>query len=176
MNPKNSPLVALVMLILSALACGSPDVTPSVISTSPVTAPAIVISSFTPEPLPTDTAKPSTYIIGDVIQLSDRTVVLNSAAIENNVLKANFTIENTGSEPISVSSIASFSVKDADGVKMEQEFFNCGTSFDGNVIAGDKLKGDICWSLAQAKALPIKIYYQPQMFSADIIVVWVVNP
>lgn len=172
----NPPLIAFVVLFVSSLACGSPDVTPSVISTSPATAPAVVISSFTPEPLPSPTAKPTSYNIGDVIQLSDRTIVLNSTVIENNILKANFTVENTGIESISNSSIASFSVKDADGVKMEQEFFDCGTSFDGNVIVGDKLKGDICWSLLQANAMPFKIYYQPKMFNADIIVVWIVAP
>src|SRR5688500_222291 len=88
MKRKNFPLIALVMLIVSILACGSPDVTPSVISTSPATIPAVVISSFTPEPLPTDTAKPSTFNVGDLIQLSDRTIVLNSTSVENNILKA----------------------------------------------------------------------------------------
>ena len=176
---KRSPnlLLAITMLVILALACGSQAVTPSVISTGPATTAPVVIVSFTPEPSLTPTPiKPSTYNVGDVIQLRDHTIVLNSASITNNILKANFTVENTGSEPITISSIADFSVKDAEGTKMEQEFFDCGTSFDGSVIVGDKLKGDICWSLLQAKAVPFKIYYQPNIFNADVTVVWVINP
>ena len=177
MKRSQKPFLAITMLVILGLACGSQAVTPSVISTGPATAAAVVVVSFTPEPSPSPTPiKPTTYNIGDVIQLSDHTIVLNSASITNNILKANFTVENTGAEPITVSSIVNFEVKDAEGTKMEQEYFDCGSSMDGSIIVGDKLKGDICWSLVAAKAVPFKIYYQPNVFNADVTVVWVINP
>jgi hypothetical protein len=106
----------------------------------------------------------NTYNVGDVIKINNSTVTLNSADIKNNLLKANFTITNGGSENVNVSSMMSFSAKAPDGTILEQEYFDCGTSLDGTIIPGDKLKGDICWKTGGLS--PIKIYFVDDLWSS----------
>ena len=88
----------------------------------------------------------------------DDTIVLNSAEFEGDVLKANFTIENMSPEDVAVSSTMSFEAKDTEGTQLDQEIFDCGSSLDGSVLPGDKLKGDVRRSGAAADV--IKIYYR----------------
>jgi hypothetical protein len=106
----------------------------------------------------------NTYNVGDVIKINNSTITLNSADIKNNLLKANFTINNGGSENVNVSSMISFSAKAPDGTILEQEYFECGTSLDGTIIPGDKLKGDICWKTGGVS--PIKIYFVDDLWSS----------
>jgi hypothetical protein len=110
--------------------------------------------------------------VGDIIKVGDHTITLNSATIANNLLKANFTVDNSSAEDVIVSSMMSFSAKGPDGTLLEQEIFDCGTSFDGTVISGDKLRGDICYKTGGAS--PIKIYYEDNVFSSGA-VVWIVE-
>lgn len=126
----------------------------------------------TPRPSALEAAQPETpkvqvYHIGDIIQTKDHTIVLNSAQVQGTVLVANFTVENLGSKDMPVSSLLSFSAKDAEGTKLEQEIFDCSPSLDGNVLPGDKLKGDICWNGASGST---KIYYEPSLFGSGAIV------
>ena len=123
--------------------------------------------------LPNAQLKVDVFRAGDVIQLQDHTIVLNSAGFQGNILKANFTIENQGSSDVEVSSMLSFYARMRDGLSLEQEYFDCGTSFDGSVIPGDKLTGDICWSGANPGD-GVKIYYQAELFSSGA-VVWIVE-
>ena len=113
------------------------------------------------------------YQYGAVIQLSDHTIVLNGTEFQGNVLKANFTIENTGATDVDVSSIISFESRSREGSKLEEEWFDCGTSMDGSVIPGDKLRGDVCWAGASADD-GIRIYYQGNVFGEGAIV-WLVE-
>jgi len=152
-----------------------PTPAPEKTVTSANTAAPVVMSSFTPRPTPTQPAI-TTYALGDIVQLQDHTISLNAFEITNNILKANFTIENLGTEPLAISSILSFDIKDGEGTKMEQDIFNCGSAVDGSVLPGDKSKGDICWSVLQAKSVPFKIYYQPKVFSSESTVVWIIVP
>jgi hypothetical protein len=109
------------------------------------------------------------YVVGDIIELQDHTITLNSIEINGNILKANFTIENTGSQDVNVSSMLSFYAKDSDGVKLEEDYFNCGSSsLDGTVIPGDKLKGDICFKLGDNK--DIRFYYENNIFGYGAVV------
>lgn len=117
--------------------------------------------------------KVDVFRAGDVVQIQDHTIILNSVEFQGNVLKANFTIENQGSSDLEVSSMLSFYARKRDGSSLEQEYFDCGTSFDGSVIPGDKLKGDICWSGANPGD-GIKIYYEAELFSSGA-VVWLVE-
>lgn len=123
--------------------------------------------------MPDAQLKVDVFRAGDVIQLQDHTIVLNSVEFQGNILKANFTIENQGSSDVEVSSLVSFYARKHDGSSLEQEYFDCGTSFNGSVIPGDKLTGDICWSGANPSD-GIKIYYQAELFSSGA-VVWVVE-
>jgi hypothetical protein len=117
--------------------------------------------------------KVDVFQTGDVVEIQNHTIVLNAAEFQGNILKANFTIENQGSSDVNVSSMLSFYAKKRDGSKLEQEYFDCGTSFDGSVIPGDKLTGDICWSGANPDD-GIKIYYEAELFSSGA-VVWVIE-
>ncbi len=117
--------------------------------------------------------KVDVFGVGDVIQVEDHTIVLNSIEFRGNILQANFTLENQGSSDIAVSSMLSFSAKKYDGSKLEQEIFDCGSSLDGSVIPGDKLRGDICWSGASPED-GIKIYYEAELLGEGA-VVWIVE-
>ncbi len=117
--------------------------------------------------------KVDVFRAGDVVQIQDQTISLNSVEIQGNVLKANFTIENQGSGDLEVSSLLSFYARKRDGSSLEQEYFDCGTTFDGSVIPGDKLTGDICWSGA-SPGDGIRIYYEAELFGSGA-VVWFVE-
>jgi len=116
---------------------------------------------------PTNTPGVTLYKAGDIIKLSDHTIVMNRGEVKTKILQANFTIENTGTSDLAVSSLLSFSAKSSDGTKLDLSF-DCGSSLDGKVLSGDKLKGDICFTLA-GKA-PYRIYYEAGLFSSGAIV------
>jgi hypothetical protein len=117
-----------------------------------------------PVDIPDAQLKVNVYRVGDVVQIQDQTIILNSVEFLGNVLKANFTLENLGSTDLNVSSMLSFYARKRDGSSLEQEYFDCGTSLDGSVIPGDKLRGDICWVGANIGD-GIKIYYESELFS-----------
>ena len=114
------------------------------------------------------------FKVGEVIELEGQKIILNLVKIVGNVVKANFTIENTGTEDIIVSSLMLFSVQSPDGTKMNQNLTDCGTNLiDGGLFSGDKVKGDICWSTNGATDL--KIYYNPTLLDGGDTVVWEVK-
>ena len=117
--------------------------------------------------------KVDVFRAADVVQLQDQTIVLNNVEFQGDILKANLTIENQGSSDIDVSSMLSFYARKRDGSSLEQEYFDCGTSFDGSVLPSDKLTGDICWSGANPDD-GIRIYYEAELFSSGA-VVWLVE-
>lgn len=152
------PLLILVFLVVFALACGDNNT-------------GVKVDEQEAGPtLPPPTM--ALYGVGDVIQVGDQTVVLNSANVEGTMLKANFTIENKGAEEINLSSMLSFSAKDSEGSKLHQEIFDCGSGLGGKILAGDKIKGDICWSGAVGDTF--KIYYEAKLFSTGA-VVWQIS-
>jgi len=154
MKTYQAALIAVMVLALAALACGGSNTGEKVDEQ---------------EPAPTATVGVETYAVGDVVKVQDHTIVLNEASIQNNMLQANFTVENTGTDELAVSSLMSFEAKLDDGTKLEQEIFDCPSSgLDGSVLSGDKLKGWICWS--GATSTPVKIYYRPSMLGSGAIV------
>jgi len=112
-----------------------------------------------------------TYSMGDIIQAGTSTITLNSASIQGNTLHANFTIENKGSSEITISSLLLFSARNSDGTALEIDIFNCESgSLDVTVLAGDKLKGNICWTGVVSNS--VKIYYDSSLFTSGGTVVW----
>jgi hypothetical protein len=153
-------ILALAVLALASLACGSSN-TGAKIGTS--------IPSAAPEGTPSTAPKVETYKPGDIVQIADHTIILNTAAVQAGQLKASFTIENKGAEDLAVSSLLSFTAKDSEGSKLELAFMDCGaSSLDGKILPADKLKGDICWKAPGAG--PYKIYYQADLFGSGAIV------
>lgn len=112
-----------------------------------------------------------TQPIGTEVTLNGENIILNTAVINNGLLTANFTVKNTGTEELNVSSLMSFSARAADGTKLEQEIFDCGTGPDGSVQPGDLIRGDICWSNASGGT---KIYYQSGFLSSQY-VIWIID-
>ena len=112
-----------------------------------------------------------TQPIGTEVNLNGENIILNSAVINNGLLTANFTVKNTGTEELNVSSYMSFSARAADGTKLDQEIFDCGNGPDGSVQPGDLIRGDICCSNASSGT---KIYYQSVLFSSQY-VIWIIN-
>jgi hypothetical protein len=111
--------------------------------------------------------------VGDVIQAGNLTVVLNSVEFQGNILVANFTIENKGSEETTISTLIQFSAKDADGSDLEEEIFECGSSsIGGSILPGDKSRGNVCYK--NVRTDNARIYFEPDFLSSQT-VVWEVS-
>ncbi len=136
--------------------------------TVPPTVQPTVEPTLEPTAIPPTRASTTVYKVGDVIKVKNHTIVLNSAIITNNILKANFTLINEGNEDVNVSSLVSFNARDNDGVNLKDSMFDCGSSFDGTVLSGDKLKGDICWKITGAT--PYRLYYEANLFGSGALV------
>lgn len=151
-------ILAIIPLIIATLACGSDSSGEKLgeSDNSPTTAPP----------------KLEVFGVGDIIQVKAHTIVLNSAEFQGNILQANFTVENSGTDELNVSTLLSFEAKDDEGTKLEQEIFDCGPGLDGSVLPGDKLKGNVCWSGATTDI--VRIYYTSDLFGSGA-VVWEIH-
>lgn len=67
-------------------------------------------------------------------------------------LVIDLTIENTGAEETSISSLMSFELKTVDGEKAEQEYTldAIKSQLDGTIMKGDLLKGQIAYDVKEA--------------------------
>jgi len=151
-NRTKHVLFGIAVLVALTLACGGSSNTGTKVDEVDIETPAPV--------------KLVTYGIGDVIEVSGHTIVLNSAEITAGRLVANFLIENKGSEEMAVSSLMSFEAKDDEGTKLTEDW-SCSPSLGGTVLGGDKMKGNICWENA---SLPLKIYYEADLFGSGAVV------
>jgi hypothetical protein len=171
--------VVLVLALVGVVACGGDEKEPA--ATSPeaeVAQPAVVQPTDVPKAtdVPPPTEKPSSYAIGDVIDVGDGMTMMVESATKTGAdeLVAVIVMDNTaGTKDQSVSSMLSFEVKDDAGNKGQQTilFDNpTGTGgLDGSVIKGDKLRGYIAWQSGLGTGL--KLYYAPSIMSSDRIVV-----
>ncbi len=148
-------LLALAVLALASLACGSSDQS------------GTKVGSTGGDASPTQAAKTATYKIGDVVKVGKHTIVLNSAKVSQNTLIANFTVENQGSKEFTVSSLLSFEAKDAEGTKLDLDIVHCSNMIDGAVDGFDKRKGNICWDAA---TVPARIYYRADMLGEGAVI------
>ena len=140
-------------LFAASLACGSSNAGVLIGTQTPV-----VIAAAT-----SDSQSSTIYHVGDVIQLDDHTIVLDSARIVATQLQANFTVENTGSQDVNVSSLLSFDARLMDGTQLDQDIFDCpGGPLDGKVLPGERLKGSLCWTGVIGNA--VRIQYTPNLF------------
>ena len=78
------------------------------------------------------------------------------------------TIENTGDEEQSISSILQFELKDPDGEKQSQEYMleAIKSSLDGSIMANDTLKGQIAFDVKDKEYY--NLYYQDSLFDDNI--------
>jgi Domain of unknown function (DUF4352) len=184
MNRKWVPiLIAAAVLLVASLACGTSNTGEKVGSTPAASQPAATQAASGPAATQVATQAPAptqapvqvqTYKVGDMVKVQDHTIVLNSAKVDGGALVANFTIDNPGSTELNVSSVMSFDAKDSEGTKLDQDIMNCPSgSLDGKVLAGDKLKGNICWKVAGGTK-GIRIYYTASLLGTGA-VVWAVD-
>ena len=182
-------LLLVILLGMVSLACGgSTNDVPEVVSTeSPAAETDQEVTAEEEQEIPQDEpqdssqdapekdADPTTeyFSVGDVIEIQGHTIALNSVEyFDTGILQTNFTITNASQQKeLNISSILLFSAKKSDGIKLDQEIFDCGTGLDGSVMPGDKLRGNICWGGA-SEADGIKIYYDSNFFSGGGTVVW----
>lgn len=157
MSRKFAVVSVLVVLVLVTLACGS--------STS-----GEKVGDSTSAPGATSApVKMETFKVGDVVKVNDYTITLNSAKITGSKLMANFSIDNSsGAKEQVFSSVMSFSAKDTDGAKLDFALCDSG-QLDGKVLAGDKLKGSVCWDGAKS-GNKYKIYYDATLIGSGAIV------
>jgi hypothetical protein len=149
------------MLVLASLACADNSGTKvEAASARNVDASAAVATSA-------PTVK--SYKIGDVIQVQEHTIVLNEVSLAGKTLVANLTVENLGAEDVVVSSLVSFEARDGEGTPLEIDIFSCGPSLDGTVLAGDKLRGDVCWT-APNDATSFRLYYRDNIFGSGAVI------
>lgn len=105
--------------------------------------------------------------VGEIIEIAENTdfgehtIVLNSASFTGDILQANFTVENKGTESIIYSCSPYFTARDSQWTWLDTK--SCGSRFGGDVLPGDKIQGDICWRGAVAR--PIVIYYRPGRYT-----------
>lgn len=109
--------------------------------------------------------------VGTEISFEGEKIILNSAAINNGVLTANFTVTNTGTEVLELSQYLNFSARSAEGRILNQEFFSCGAGPDGSVQPGDSIRGDVCWENASSGT---RIYYAAGFFGTQT-VLWIID-
>lgn len=164
---NNSIIIIILVLSLSiSLACGSSN-EGTKITTEPSETSGNTETSETQE---TESSARSIFEVGDLIDVEEHTIRLNSIEYKGTTLVANFSVENNGDSDISISSMLAFSAKKEDGTKLDQEIFDCEASgLDGSVIVGDRLRGSICWSEANPDD-GIKIYYEASMFGEGAVV------
>ncbi|MFC2043025.1 DUF4352 domain-containing protein [Chloroflexota bacterium] len=110
--------------------------------------------------------------IGDIIQVEDSTIILNSTEFSNDTLTANITIENGGSEELFVSGLLHFDAIDGEGTKLVHRD-SCPTPFVERVQPGDKFRGNTCFIVKPETEL-VKLYYTTGILSDDS-VMWEAN-
>lgn len=147
---------------LAAMPTAQAEVTERIVEVTVIVAKEVVVTP-TPKPAPAY----EVYSVGDVIQVEDHTIVLNSADIQHAIITANFTVENLGTEEMTISSLLCFSAKGSDGTKLGIDF--CSSGLDGTVLPGDKLKGNVCWKYPPGVE-GVKVYYDASLFGKGTVV------
>jgi len=130
--------------------------------------PPVVVTATVPP-----TKETVLHSVGEEIPLTGGSIVLNSADFNNDLLKLNYTIKNTGTENIVISTASNFSARKPDGTVVEQILTGCGTGLDSTVLPGDILKGDLCYKGPFDGA--VKIYYASSLVGTTT-VIWKVAP
>jgi hypothetical protein len=146
-NTQKSLFVLLVVavLVLTILACSS---SATVVAPKNDAAQATSASASTDIPVLPDTSvptpKPSTYKVGDLVEMGDINVTLNSVKVSGGVLTANVTITNISDKVISDFNPSSFDAKDSTSTPLESTY-DCKQQLRGDLIPGDSLRGNLCW-------------------------------
>ena len=123
------------------------------------------------------------YKVGDVVKIGDYTFSVNSfednAASGNEYLKPkegnkfvkiNLTIENNGKEKTAISTMLQMYLKDSEGTRFKQTFLMDQKQIDGELLAGDKIKGDVAYEVPK-NSTGLKFYYNAAWLLDESIVI-----
>ena len=98
--------------------------------------------------------------IGETIIGGDRSITLITAVVNNNRIEVSFSIRNTGTSDIQVSSFLNFRAENAAGQNLTNDSFSCSNpTFSGTILPNSELSGSVCFKTLEPG--PYKIYYQP---------------
>lgn len=88
-----------------------------------------------------------THDTGEVVQVGDLTIVMDSASLMSHRVRANFTIENQGASDLTFDGEAAFTAKgDNTGTDVPLGIDpTCTNVLSGVVPAGGSLSGQLCW-------------------------------
>lgn len=102
----------------------------------------------------------------NTINTGDSLMTLVDTNYSGTTLVVTLLFENISNQNITISEF-DFEAKDGNYEKLNIDWFDCpGSSLSGTLVPGDKLKGNICFE--NAKTTPIKISYQPNLFSDQV--------
>jgi hypothetical protein len=122
------------------------------------------ISVEPPSDLMAGEQEQETFAIGDVIQIGDSTLTVNSADevpgstynkpdTGNKFIVVDLTIQNNSSDSAAISSLLQMSLKDSTGQKYEVDLMaqvaSGGTSPDGELAPGEKVRGQVAFQVPE---------------------------
>lgn len=161
MNGKRNaiPFVALTVLLLVSLACGS-STSPSLVATS---APPVDSGSQQEQPTQAAPVVQQNFKVGDVVSIGDNVLVVlgweNVPASDFSVPEAGkkfvaveLLIVNKSQSAMSVSTLLQMSMKDDTGQKYDVDFMastTIGGSVDGELATGEKVRGKVGFQIAE---------------------------
>lgn len=169
-SPWRAPLLALIVLGLSMLACGG-DATPEKVGE--VAGPAATASEETTEaaaPEPTDTAVsegPVVFQVGEIVEIRDTVMVVlgwetpegdefTKPAEGNRFVVVDVLLVNQGTDTDSVSSMLQMSLKDDTGqqydLDLEATVAADADSPDGELAPGERIRGKVGFQVPQEAA------------------------
>ena len=119
---------------------------------------------------PTDLPDEIAAEVGQVIQLPAQTIVLNNYVFQGELLTANFTIANTGDQPLQMNPQDYFEAWNFSGDELTLDETNCTPFLSGSIDPGNSLNGMLCWQGPFGDG--IEIYYDIPETS----IVWTVTP
>ena len=151
MKKRLTILLGFAIILCALIACGESNNTGTLASNSPQT-------QSTPAPA-------SHFKAGDVVKIGDTwQVTVNSVktsqgdeistpAAGDTYVIVNVTVKNISSQQQAISSLLNFTYKAADGTQGKTAILTTGTSPapDGNVAAGDLVKGDLVYEVPAAQ-------------------------
>lgn len=164
MNRKHNvvSLIALAVLLLVSLACGS-SVSPTLVATSAPPVDSGSQQQEQPTQAPTPVAQQN-YKVGDVVAIGDNVLVVlgweNVTATDFSAPEAGkkfvaveLLIVNKSQSAMSISTLLQMSMKDNTGQKYDVDFMAStavgGGSIDGELAAGEKLRGKVGFQIPE---------------------------
>ena len=97
---------------------------------------------------------------------NQQTVRMEQYTLSDGSLQATIAITNTSETSMSISSLLNFGARNPDGTNLDYNIL-CGGTLDGEIPAGQTLRGKVCFNDAQSGAT---IYYLYDVFGPGIVV------